>query len=84
MRKVSADGLSMRSVAAARRVPIGSRCDQRASDAITSSPVTAAPSWNFRPGRRVNTYVSLSGDTVQACTICGCGRESASSENKVS
>ena len=53
MRKRSADGLSIVWVAAASRLPMGSRCSQRASEATTSSPVTGVPSWNFRPGRSV-------------------------------
>ena len=50
---------------------IASRLPQRASEAVTSSPVTGAPSWNARPLRSLKVHRRLSGDTVQDSTICG-------------
>ncbi len=53
--------------------PMPSRTPQRFSEAMTSSEVTGAPSWNFSPSRSVKVHVFLSSDTFQVSTICGCG-----------
>ena len=71
MRNSFAEVASMRSTKFISAIPIGSRFPQRASEAATSSPVTALPSWNSRPDRSLNIHSRLSGLTVQVSTICG-------------
>ena len=71
MRNVFGLGESMRSTKVISFWPIASRLPQRWIEAITSSPVTGAPSWNSSPVRRVNVHSRLSGLTDQVSTICG-------------
>jgi hypothetical protein len=64
--------------------PPPSRAAQRRIEATTSSDVTAAPSENFNPSRSSNVWVSLSSETPNFPTICGCVRWFPSSANSVS
>jgi peptide/nickel transport system substrate-binding protein len=47
-------------------------------------PVTALPSWNFKPGRNVNDHCLPSFEVVYLSTICGFGVPFASCANSVS
>ncbi len=61
-----------------------SRAPQRLSEAMTSSEVTGAPSWNLSPSRSVKVQVFLSSEVSQLSTICGCGFMFSSIANSVS
>ena len=61
-----------------------SRAPQRLSEATQSSAVTAAPSWNFSPSRKVKEYFIASFETVYLSTICGLILKFASRPKSVS
>ena len=64
--------------------PTASLAPQRLIEATQSSAVTAAPSWNLSPSRRVNEYFMASLLTVCLSTICGWSLRLPSSANSVS
>jgi hypothetical protein len=84
MRKVSGDGVSMRSTNWNSALPMASRLPQRCRLATTSSLVTGLPSWNSRPLRSLKVHRRLSGLSVQLSTICGLIWAFSSVPNRVS
>src|SRR6185437_7845869 len=85
---VSANVLSLTafqaSVTSASFWPSASRLAHRSIDAMQSADRTGWPSWNLRPSRNVNVYVSWSLLISYLSTICGWTWNFASMANSVS